>query len=74
MTPVSRRYFLSIHFFFRFGKKSTVHDIKIKRYFSNKKNKCRGCKKQIVQIPEFVKNNVSGDRKRDCGNNKGSKI
>lgn len=37
-------------------------------------NKCRDVKKQIVQIPEFVKNNVSGDRKMDCGNNKGSKI
>lgn len=73
MTPVFRSCFLSIYFFV-LKKKSTVHDIKIKRYFSNMENKCRGVKKQIVQIPEFVKNNVSGDRKRDCGNNKGSKI
>lgn len=73
MTLVSRSCFISIYFFV-LKKKSTVHDIKIKRYFSNMENKCRGVKKQIVQIPEFVKNNVSGDRKRDCGNNKGSKI
>lgn len=44
MTLVSRSCFLSIYFFV-LKKKSTVHDIKIKRYFSNMENKCRDVKK-----------------------------
>lgn len=62
MTPVSRSCFSSIFFFDL--KNCNVNNVKIKTCFPNMANKCRCCKIQIVQIPESVKNNASGDRER----------